>query len=217
MDSDGTQDARGTHATPVPRPAMPPEAPAVPPRPAWEPGVPPQQEHGRGEAVAAWLDEARPEAGTGIWRFGYRMPKAGLNGERLAPVTVVGMLIPLAVALVVWSFWRRGAIPYQYTFLRLFTPDDWWWGGTLASPKRLEDQSIQYPGVEALQVYNGLFFALLVYAVGRLGGWWPSSATWWATGPSPPAPCSPPSAPSSPSASCSRTPSPASAGTPCRS
>ncbi|TXS35598.1 ATP/GTP-binding protein [Streptomyces sp. uw30] len=171
MDSDGTHDARGTHANPVPRPAVPPDAPAVPPRPAWEPGAPRRQESGQGEAVAAWLDESRPEAGTGIWRFGYRMPKAGPNGERLAPVTVIGMLIPLAVALVVWSFWRRGAIPYQYTFLRLFTPDDWWWGGTLASPKRLEDQSIQYPGVEALQVYNGLFFALLVYAVGRLGGW----------------------------------------------
>ncbi|MCZ4603757.1 ATP/GTP-binding protein [Streptomyces sp. Lzd4kr] len=171
MDSDGTQDARGTHATPVPRPATPPEAPAVPPRPSWEPGEPPRQDSGRGEAVAAWLDEARPETETGIWRIGYRMPKAGLNGERIAPVTVVGMLIPLAVALVVWSFWQRGAIPYQYTVLRLFTPNDWYWGGTLASPKRLEGRPIEYPGVEALQVYNALFFALLVYTVGRLGGW----------------------------------------------
>ncbi|MFJ2005640.1 type IV secretory system conjugative DNA transfer family protein [Streptomyces chartreusis] len=171
MDSDGTQDARGTHATPVPRPATPPEAPAVPPRPSWGPGEPPRQDSGRGEAVAAWLDEARPEAGTGIWRFGYRMPKAGLNAERLAPVTVVGMLIPLAVALMVWSFWQRGAIPYQYTVLRLFTPNDWYWGGTLASPKRLEGHSIEYPGVEALQVYNAVFFALLVYTVARLGGW----------------------------------------------
>ncbi|NUP20437.1 MAG: ATP/GTP-binding protein [Streptomyces sp.] len=171
MDSDGTHEARGTHANPVPRPAAPPDAPAVPPRPAWEPGAPPRQEHSRGQSVAAWLDEARPEAGTGIWRFGYRMPKAGLNVERLAPVTVVGMLIPFAVALLVWSFWQRGAIPYQYTVLRLFTPDDWWWGGTLASPKLLEDQPIQRPGVEALQVYNAVFFALLVYTVGRLGGW----------------------------------------------
>ncbi|WP_328501423.1 ATP/GTP-binding protein [Streptomyces sp. NBC_00457] len=161
MDSDGTQDARGTHANPVPRPAGPPDVPNVPPRPAQSPGA----------SVADWLNEARPEARPGIWRFGYRMPKAGLNTERLKPVTVAGMLIPLALALVVWSFWRRGAIPYQYTILRLFTPDDWWWGGTLASPKRLEGQTLQYPGVEALEVYSGVFFAVLVYTVGRLGSW----------------------------------------------
>ncbi|WP_435215205.1 ATP/GTP-binding protein [Streptomyces sp. bgisy034] len=171
MDSDGTQDARGTHATPVPRPATPPEAPAVPPRPTREPAMPSRQENGQGEAVVAWLDEARPEARTGIWRFGYRMPKAGPDAERLAPVTVFGMLIPLAMALLVWSFWQRGVIPYQYTVLRLFTPDDWWYGGTIASPKLLKDQAIQRPGVEAVQVYNAFFFALLVYAVGRLGDW----------------------------------------------
>ncbi|MGI5378565.1 ATP/GTP-binding protein [Streptomyces sp. CA-251387] len=161
MDSDGTQDARGTHATPVPRPAVPPEAPAAPPRPTHAPGT----------SVADWLNEARPETGPGIWRFGYRTPKAALNTERVNPMTVVGMLIPLAVALVVWSFWQRGGIPYQFTVLRLFTPEDWWWGGTLASPRHLEGQTLQYPGVEALDVYNGLFFAVLVYTVGRLGSW----------------------------------------------
>jgi hypothetical protein len=168
MDSDGTQDARGTHANPVPRPSGPPQ---VPPRPTRAPGAPPRPVHGPGTSVADWLNEARPETGPGIWRFGYRMPKAARNAERLSPVTVAGMLIPLVVALVVWSFWRRGAIPYQFTLLRLFTPDDWWWGGTLASPKRLEGQALEYPGVEALEVYSGLFFAVLVYMVGRLGSW----------------------------------------------
>ncbi|MET9834699.1 ATP/GTP-binding protein [Streptomyces sp. NPDC006385] len=160
MDSDGTQDARGTHATPVPRPAVPPEVPAVPPRPTHAPGA----------SVADWLNETRADAGPGIWRFGYRAPKAAL-AERVNPMTVAGMLIPLALALVVWSFWRRGAIPYQFVILRIFTPDDWWWGGTLASPKRLEGQALEYPGVEALEVYSGIFFAVLVYAVGRLGSW----------------------------------------------
>ncbi|MFJ8538519.1 ATP/GTP-binding protein [Streptomyces sp. NPDC093591] len=161
MDSDGTQDARGTHATPVPRPAVPPEAPVAPPRPTHAPGT----------SVADWLNEARPETRPGIWRFGYRMPKAAVNRERVNPTTLAGMLIPLAVALVVWSFWRRGALPYQFTILRLFTPEDWWWGGTMASPKHFEGQALQYPGVEALDVYNGLFFAVLVYTVGRLGSW----------------------------------------------
>ncbi|MFF4504145.1 ATP/GTP-binding protein [Streptomyces sp. NPDC001401] len=170
MDSDGTQDARGTHANPVPRPAGSPDAPAAPPRPTWDPGVPLRPSHGPGEAVAAWLNEARPEAKPGIWRYGYRLPKVAVNAERLHPVTLFGMLIPLAVAIVVWSFWRRGEIPYEFTILRLFTPDGWWWGGTLVSPKELKG-AVPYPGAEALDVYGGVSFAVLVYAVIRLGGW----------------------------------------------
>ncbi|MET8166779.1 ATP/GTP-binding protein [Streptomyces sp. NPDC005329] len=166
MDSDGTRDARGTHANPVPRPAGPPRPPSTPPRPDRAPGVPPAAEHSprSASAVADWLDEERPTAATGIWRFGYRPPKAARATERLAPVTVVGMLVPLVVALVLWSLWRRGGLPYQFTLLRLFTPDDWWWGGTIASPKSME-------GAEARVVYDGVFFAVLVHAMGRLGSW----------------------------------------------
>ncbi|GKQ36832.1 ATP/GTP-binding protein [Streptomyces sp. A012304] len=184
MDSDGTQDARGTHANPVPRPAGPPPRPAAapappaaPPRPARAPEAPqaaqapgqdaPQvagQAAPPSSAVAAWLNEARPAAGPGIWRFGYRPSKASRTAERLAPVTVVGMLIPFVVALVLWSLWRQGGLPYQFAPLRLFTPDDWWWGGTIASPRTME-------GAEARVVYDGVFFAVLVYAMGRLGSW----------------------------------------------
>ncbi|MFJ4619290.1 ATP/GTP-binding protein [Streptomyces sp. NPDC088812] len=239
MDSDGTQDARGTHANPVPRPAGPPQRPAgappepparptgppatppgppavppgtppgpagtrpqppvVPPRPAgapgaaphpagWTGGAGPDRRSPRGQeteraaqaahagrppsppasppssAVAAWLNEARPAARPGVWRFGYRLPKAARAAERLAPVTVVGMLIPLVVALVLWSLWRRGAVPYQFSLLRVFTPDDWWWGGTIASARTME-------GAEARVVYDGVFFAVLLWVTGRLGGW----------------------------------------------
>ncbi|MEU6529929.1 ATP/GTP-binding protein [Streptomyces sp. NPDC046928] len=159
MDGDGTQEARGTHATPVPRSRS-----ALPPMPSAPPG------QALGAPVAGWLDEPRPETGPGIWRFAYRPPKAA-KAERVSPTTVVGMLIPLAAALLVWSFWRRGALPYEFTLLRLFTPQDWWWGGTTARPKHLEGEALQYPGVEALDVYNGLFFALLLYTVARLGSW----------------------------------------------
>ncbi|MGW2047889.1 ATP/GTP-binding protein [Streptomyces sp. NPDC001858] len=156
MDSDGTQDMRGTHANPVPRPAGPPQ---VPPRPAQAPTA------RSSSSTAEWLNEERPAAGPGIWRFGYRLPKAAARAaERLAPVTVVGILVPLIVALVLWSVWRRGAMPYQFTLLRLFTPEDWWWGGTIASPKTME-------GAEARVVYDGVFFGVLVYAMGRLGSW----------------------------------------------
>lgn len=166
MDSDGTRDARGTHANPVPRPAGPAHPPATPPRPARAPGVPPATGPvpRASSAVAAWLDEARPAARPGIWRFGHRPPEAQRPAERLAPVTVVGMLVPLVIALVLWSLWRRGSMPYQFTLLRLFTPGDWWWGGTIASPKTME-------GAEARVVYDGVFFAVLLYAMGRLGSW----------------------------------------------
>lgn len=190
MDSDGTQDVRGRHATPVPRPAGPADVPvpprggadvpprparapeATPPRPARAPDAPPADARPphRRSPVAEWLDEPRPATELGIWRYGYRLPKAARAGGKLTPVTVVGMLIPVLVAIVVWSLWQRGVIPYQYELLRLFTPDAWWWGGTLASPRRL-DQPVPYPGVEALNVYSGLFFALLVCAVSRLGSW----------------------------------------------
>ncbi|WP_367320519.1 ATP/GTP-binding protein [Streptomyces sp. HUAS ZL42] len=158
MESDGTQDARGTHANPVPRPAAPPDPPSVPPRPARAPGA----EHHRA-TLADWLNEPRPAAKPGIWRFGYRLPKADRPGERLSPVTIVGLLVPLVVAVVLWSLWRQGSVPYQWVLLKLFTPDDWWWAGTV-SPKGIE-------GREAVVVYDGVFFAVLVGAMGRLGSW----------------------------------------------
>ncbi|MFF8927169.1 ATP/GTP-binding protein [Streptomyces longwoodensis] len=204
MNSDGTQDARGTHANPVPRPTAPPEPPstrpdlppppaappagppgqpgpsgqsgpsgyaagrsgppAVPPPPGRAPGTPPPPAAAPPSAVADWLDAPRPEARPGIWRHGYRLPKGADAPERLAPVTVVGMLVPLVAALVLWSLWRRGSLPYQFSVLRLFTPDDWWWGGTIASPRTMD-------GAEARVVYDGVFFAVLLYAMGRLGSW----------------------------------------------
>lgn len=172
MDSDGTQDARGTHANPVPRPAGPPKEPAVPPRPGRAPGVPPAPEQAppSSSPTADWLNAARPTARPGIWRYGYRPAKDAQGPKRLAPVTVVGMLIPFLVALVVWSFWQRGAIPYQYSVLRLFTPDDWWWAGSMW-PKEFDDQAVKRPGALALVVYEGAFFAVLACAVGRLGSW----------------------------------------------
>jgi hypothetical protein len=166
MDSDGTQDARGTHANPVPRPAGPPDVPSVPPRPGRAPrpveqgapqGVPARA------SVAEWLNEPRPPARPGIWRYGYRLPKGAQTAERLSPVTVVGLFVPLVVGLFLWSLWRRGAMPYESVLLRLFTPEDWWWGGTVA-PKGWE-------GSAAVLVYNGVFFLVLLYGMGRLGSW----------------------------------------------
>ncbi|MFJ7772960.1 ATP/GTP-binding protein [Streptomyces sp. NPDC097107] len=171
MDSDGNRDARGTHANPVPRPAGPPEVPSVPPRPVREPGVPPvpDQAPRASSAVAAWLDAARPVARPGIWRHGYHRPKE--IKEKLAPVNVAGLLIPLVLAIGVWSFWQQRVVPFQFVLLRMFTPDDWWWGGTVAAPKQVEGRTVALPGADALLFYDGLFFVALVAAVAVLGSW----------------------------------------------
>ncbi|MER7485784.1 ATP/GTP-binding protein [Streptomyces sp. NPDC126497] len=169
MDSDGTQDARGAHAHPVPRPAAPPAVPAVPPRPSRAPGAPPAPPRPPGppSGVAAWLDEARPDARPGIWRYGHR-PKE--IPERLAPVTVVGMLLPLVLALGAWSLWSSGYFPYKSVLLRMFTPDDWWYELSL-KPKPVEGWEVVFPGYHARRLADGVFFAVLVTAVGVLGSW----------------------------------------------
>ncbi|WP_328922521.1 ATP/GTP-binding protein [Streptomyces griseoaurantiacus] len=189
MDSDGTQDARGTHAHPVPRPAGPPgvppppgrapgappysgTAPGVPPRPGTAPGVPPvpaQAPGGAPSAVAAWLDEDRPAARPGVWRLGHRPKEAP---EKITPVTIAGLLIPLVLALGVWSLWERGYLPYKGTILRMFSPNDWWWPLTVSSPRPVEGWSPGVlPGEHYLVVADGVFFGLLVCAVAMLGSW----------------------------------------------
>ncbi|WP_030612957.1 ATP/GTP-binding protein [Streptomyces achromogenes] len=184
MDTDGTRDARETPATPVPRPPGPRDVPAaprgtppsfhgsaVPPRPTRAPHVPgadsppsyaPPTAPPR-SPVADWLDEPRPTVVPGVWRYGYRRPKGTSQEQRLAPVTIVGFFVPLAAGLFLWSLWRHGGIPYQWAVLKLLTPDDWWWAGT-TSPKG-------YQGVEAVTVADGVAFALIVFAMARLGSW----------------------------------------------
>jgi hypothetical protein len=112
--------------------------------------------------VADWLDEPRPAAGPGIWRFGYRVPKPERKTDRLSPITIVGVVVPLVVGMVLWSLWKHGSIPYQWALLRVLTPNDWWWAGT-TTPKG--------KGVEAVAVADGVLFAILVYGMARLGSW----------------------------------------------
>ncbi|QDQ13998.1 ATP/GTP-binding protein [Streptomyces spectabilis] len=158
MDSDSTRHSRRTHATPLSRPPAPPpslpQGNPVPPVPSQRPTV--------GLSVREWLDEPRPQSGLGVWRFGYVARRGAADRERLRPVTIIGLVIPILAALFLWSVWRRGGIPYQGPVLRSFTPDEWWWGGTVSTPRSWE-------GFEAKNVYNGVFFGALVYGVLRLG------------------------------------------------
>lgn len=159
MDSDGTQDAHGTHATPVPRPAhAPPPVPAgLPPVPRRPPGALP--------AVGDWLSAPRPKAGLGIWRFRHVPPPEGDGEQRMDRALLAGVVISLLIGLFIWSMWRQGLIPYQVPIIKLFVVDDWFYPGTL-SPR-----TDMWQGYESRLAASGVFLGLLVYGVGRIGNW----------------------------------------------
>lgn len=137
---------------PGPAPVVPP-APAAPPRPDRAPAA--------RHPVAEWLDAPRPEAGLGIWRFRYVPPKS--SSERLAPVTILGMLLPVAIGMVLWSVWRSGLFPYKTEILWAVTPKDWFWPGSTVA--------VDWHGDAARLLLDDVVFALLVAALGFLGSW----------------------------------------------
>lgn len=162
METDGTYESRDTRGAAVPRPAAPPVPPppahapaAVPPRPAGAPGP--------RSVIAEWMDAPRPEAAPGIWRFRHVPPAPPRERSRLAPVTLAGLLIPVVIALILWSVWRRGGVPYLWVPLQVLTPEEWWYAGTTTAR--------DWHGVEAHIVYSGVVFAAIVFAVARLGAW----------------------------------------------
>ncbi|MGW1010889.1 ATP/GTP-binding protein [Streptomyces termitum] len=154
METDGTYESHDTRGASIPRPTPPPPPP-TPPRPP-APATPPPR-----SAVADWLDAPRPAAATGIWRFRHVAPPQ--EARRLPPVTLAGLVIPLAVGLVLWSIWRRGGIPYLWMPLTALTPEDWWYAPT-TTPR-------DWHGQAAHVVYSGVVFAAIVYTVGKLGSW----------------------------------------------
>ncbi|MGW8064405.1 ATP-binding protein [Streptomyces ziwulingensis] len=157
MDSDGMRDARGTHASPVPRPAGPPEAPSVPPRPPAPPVAPPLPD---GSAFVAWLRTPRPEALPGVWRFGHR-PRSAQEPEQIpARQLLSGALIAFLVGWLVWSLLANGYLGGWWILpLELFTPDSW----------RTSDSQIV--NLVVWDGYTLLVVLAIMIGVGRLGRW----------------------------------------------
>ncbi|MFE5817320.1 ATP-binding protein [Streptomyces sp. NPDC056479] len=153
MDSDGTQDARGTHATPVPRPAAPPERSAVPPMPSAPPGV-------DGSAFLAWLRASRPEALPGVWKFGH-VPRPDEEPERIPGRQLLsGAVIAFLVGWLVWSLLWNGYLGGWWVLpLELFTPDSW-----RENNDRVGNAVLWYS-------YYTLIALAIMLAVGRLGRW----------------------------------------------
>ncbi|WP_330356433.1 ATP-binding protein [Streptomyces chartreusis] len=155
MDSDGTQDARGTHATPVPRPATPPEAPAVPPRPTRAPGA-----GSDGSTFLTWLRAPRPEAQPGVWRFGH-VPRPDQEPEQIPTRQLLsGALIAFLCGWLLWSLLWNGYLGGWWVLpLELFTPDSW-----RENNDRVGNAFLWYS-------YYTLIALAIMLAVGRLGRW----------------------------------------------
>ncbi len=140
---------------PLPPPGPPPARPASPPPPVEQPlaGATP---------LDAWLRTPRPPQAPGVWRFGFT-PRPAEQGEEVSDRSLlVGAVITLLSALLLWSLWRNGYLPYRLVPLKLFTPGEWWNPGTSGGPRTIE-------GSDALTVYEALLFGLLAYGCGRIG------------------------------------------------
>ncbi|MFC7308727.1 ATP-binding protein [Streptomyces monticola] len=162
MDTDGTQDARGTRGTPVPRPATPPAVPGTPP-----PAVPPVPAHAPGVAAApgsgdflAWLRAPRPQAPPGIWRFGHRPRPEQEPDEVPARQLFTGALIAFLCAWLVWSLLWNGYLGgwWMWPYYAL-APESWLRG---------DDEVI---GSLSSYLYYGLVAFGLMSAAGRVGRW----------------------------------------------
>ncbi|MFJ8824399.1 ATP/GTP-binding protein [Streptomyces sp. NPDC102467] len=158
----GTQDERDKHDTeggprsaPVPPPTRPPRLTA-PPMPRQAPGAP-------ASSVAEWLAARRPTTEPGVWRYGFVPRPPRRDQEGLGRKLLVWMSVSFLVGIFLWSLWRRGTLPYQWVPLKVFTPDGWWWPGT-TSPREPR-------AYDALAVYEGLSFLVVVFLVGRFGAW----------------------------------------------
>ncbi|MFC9508516.1 ATP-binding protein [Streptomyces sp. NPDC057002] len=181
MDSDGTQEARGTHASPVPRPAgapevpsappngpgeppggrsAPPDGPAVPPRPTRAPGAPPVPD---GSSFVTWLRTPRPDAAPGVWRFGHRPRPAEEPEEIPTRQLLSGALIAFLVGWLIWSLLQNGYLGnWWWVPFDLIIPDAWRGGD---SDLGETGTFIVYQGYELL-----VALAIMV-GVARLGRW----------------------------------------------
>ncbi|MFD5143390.1 ATP/GTP-binding protein [Streptomyces sp. NPDC058401] len=158
MDTDGTHDGQRVRTDHVPRPTRPgqvsPVQGLVPPRPAHAPSA--------GPALTDWLSTPRPEAGPGIWRFGYH-PREGREPEAATDRALLsGAVISFLACVLVWSLLSNNYIPYTDLLVKLFTPRDWW---------DLGGDPVDGRGTAALQAYMLLVTGLLVVWFSRLGSW----------------------------------------------
>ncbi|MGW7300162.1 ATP-binding protein [Streptomyces sp. NPDC054829] len=147
MDSDGTQEARGTHANPVPRS----RSAAVPPMPS----TPPKPD---GSAFLSWLRTPRPEAAPGVWRFGH-VPRPEQEPEVIpARQLFSGALIAFLVGWLVWSLLWNGYLGGWWVLPLTAMTDSW------TDPHSMSRVVLSY-------AWYVIVALTIMISVGRLGRW----------------------------------------------
>ncbi|MGJ5833923.1 hypothetical protein [Streptomyces ossamyceticus] len=159
MNSDGTRDARGTHANPVPRPAGSPEMPAVPPLPPLPAGVPGAPPRPDGNTFLTWLRTPRPDAAPGVWRLGHR-PRPEEEPEIVPGRQLLGgAVIAFLVGWLIWSLLWNGYLGGWWLVpLYAMIPDSW-------APAH------SYSAVVLSYVWYTIVALAIMIGVGRLGRW----------------------------------------------
>ncbi|MFE0100964.1 ATP-binding protein [Streptomyces sp. NPDC059009] len=151
MEPEGTQDARGTHATPVP-PPRPARAPGE-----MVPGVPPRPD---GAAFLTWLRTPRPKAAPGVWRFGH-VARPEQEPELIPSRQLLsGALIAFLVGWLVWSLLWNGYLGGWWVVpIELLLPDSWIYG-----QGRVGNAFVWYG-------YYTVIALIIMIGVGKLGRW----------------------------------------------
>ncbi|MGZ2357320.1 ATP/GTP-binding protein [Streptomyces sp. 372A] len=177
MENDGTHgawDTRGAQPPDaraggsVPRPAGPPPAapPAYPPTvpPPARPPAPAPAAHtpapGTAAPTADWFNAPRPEAGPGVWRYGF-VPRPA---ERPPRPSLVGPAATLVLWLLLWLLLTERSVPYVSKPIEIITGPEWWTFGGLRddAPALVVNSTTLY--------YQVLVLGLGFWAA-RVGGW----------------------------------------------
>ncbi|MFJ7958016.1 ATP-binding protein [Streptomyces sp. NPDC096319] len=148
METDGTYESRDTRGGAVPRPTAPP---LVPPPPTHAPAP------AFGPSLGTWLRVPRPEAASGIWRYGH-VPRADAPREDVpGPQLLSGALISFLAGLLVWSLYINYYIPFWL--------DPHYWAGALV---KLSDNAVVKGFIGgAIDLGLAVGFVAFFFRVGR--------------------------------------------------
>ncbi|WP_239078188.1 ATP/GTP-binding protein, partial [Streptomyces sp. SID9124] len=110
--------------------------------------------------TADWLNAPRPEAGPGIWRYGFT-PRPE---ERPARPSLVGPAATLVLWLLLWLLLTERSVPYVSKPIEIITGPEWWTFGGLRddAPALVVNSTTLY--------YQVLVLGLGFWAA-RVGGW----------------------------------------------
>lgn len=115
---------------------------------------------GTAAPTADWFNAPRPEAGPGVWRYGFTPRPA----ERPPRPSLVGPAATLILWLLLWLLLSARTIPYVFKPIEIITGPKWWVLGGLRDDA---------PGlvVDSTTLYYEVLVLILGFYAARLGGW----------------------------------------------